>query len=384
MRRDEDRALRIDSKRPEIALYSPQRSCLAPRSSLLASRIGFTLVELLVVIAIIGILVSLLLPSVQQARESARRIQCVSNLKQLALAVHSYVEDHKILPPSGLVEAKTEKYKEKGIQHEYPIYDQYSGRMLSWAVLLLPYLEEVSLYNSFDFTQDALHQPLNPQETSVGVYMCPSDGAQGRYYEDPTFSAGIRFAKGNYAAFVSPYHSDLQLLYPGALIATGQKPIKVVDGLSKTLVFTEVRTFDHPLDERGVWALPWNAASILSIDMHHDKASSGSFFSGYQPQAIFASQSQMPNTTGPNADILMSCFHTNVAEAQLQGMPCHRWSWPLGLSGYISAAPRSSHVGGVNVAYLDGRVDFVRDEVDPFTFAYLIDIRDQEIVHADE
>ena len=75
-----------------------------------AFRNAFTLVELLVVIAIVGILISLLLSAVQAAREAARRIQCKSNLKQLALAVLSYESAHRILPPSGIVESKELSY----------------------------------------------------------------------------------------------------------------------------------------------------------------------------------------------------------------------------------------------------------------------------------
>jgi len=56
-----------------------------------------------------------------------------------------------------------------------------------------------------------------------------------------------------------------------------------------------------------------------------------------------------------------------------------KWNWSLGLSGYISAAPRSSHPGGINVSYLDGHVDFLFDEIDPFSFTYLIDIRDGQV-----
>jgi prepilin-type processing-associated H-X9-DG protein/prepilin-type N-terminal cleavage/methylation domain-containing protein len=336
---------------------------------------AFTLVELLVVIAIVGILIALLLPAVQQAREAARRLHCTSNLKQLALATLGYAETHGILPPSGLVESKTLPY----LQQEYPVFDQRSGKMFSWAVLLLPYLEESSLYSQFDLTKNILEQTSNPQEQQVPVYLCPSDGSSGRLYFDPEFTGDKRFAKGNYAAYVSPFHTDLQLLYPGALISTGQKLSKIIDGTSKTVVFSEVRTLDHPQDERGAWALPWNAASLLALDMHHDAANAAGYFGNFLVQLQLMYQAQMPNTIGPNADVLVRCPDDALAQAQMERMPCIKWEWSLGLWGYISAAPRSMHIGGVNMAFLDGHVEFISDDVNPFAMAYMVDIRDEKV-----
>lgn len=344
------------------------------RLNLRASNSAFTLVELLVVIAVIGILIALLLPAVQQARESARRMQCSNNIKQLALATHGYVDVHKLLPPAGVVENKTMSY---GDAH-YPVFDQRSGKMFSWAMLLLPFLEETNLYNQFDQTQDVLHQPNEPQESVVPTYLCPSDAARGRFYSDPEFTAGKQFAKGNYAAYCSPMHTDLQLIFPGAFIATGQKLARVTDGLSKTIVFSEVRTLDDSRDERGAWALPWNAATLLAFDMHHDVSAAGGYFSGYVALAKYAYQTQTPNTVGPNEDVLFGCPDDMLVQAQTERMPCIKWKWSLGLAGYISAAPRSLHPGGVNSAYLDGHVEFIQDDVDPFLFANLIDIRDGE------
>lgn len=335
---------------------------------------GFTLVELLVVIAVIGILVALLLPAIQQARESARRMQCSNNIKQLALATHSYTDTHKILPPSGIVENTTRTYGGR----PYPVFDQRSGKMFSWAVLLLPFLEETNLYNQFDLSQDILHQPNEPQETIVPAYLCPSDAARGRFYSQRKFTEGKRFAKGNYAAYCSPMHTDLQLVYPGALISTGQKLARVTDGLSNTIVFSEVRTLDDSRDERGAWALPWNAATLLSFDMHHDVGAAGSYLTGFSPLLAYAYQTQVPNTVGPNEDVLLGCPDDMLVQAQTERMPCIRWKWSLGLFGYISAAPRSMHLHGVNAAFLDGHVDFIQDDVDPFYFDSIVDIRDGE------
>ncbi len=336
---------------------------------------AFTLVELLVVVAIIGILIALLLPAIQQARESARRIQCTSNLKQLALATQNYESTHKRLPPSAVVDSLTKTYSER----DYGVFDQRLGKMISWAVVLLPYIEESALYSQFDLSRTILDQPHNPQEQSVPTYLCPSDIARNRYYSDEEFTLGKRFAKGNYAAYVSPFHGDLQLLYPGAIIASGQRLRQVTDGASSTIAFSEVRTLDHLQDERGAWALGWNAASQLSLDVHHSTAPGG-YFVEFIPATSTLYQAQLPNTIGPNADTLMRCDPDNLAEAQLERMPCLKHTWTLGLAGYMSAAPRSNHPGGVNAAFLDGHVEFIVNEIDPLRLTYYVAARDSQVI----
>jgi prepilin-type N-terminal cleavage/methylation domain-containing protein len=338
-------------------------------------RSAFTLVELLVVIAVIGILIALLLPAVQAAREAARRTQCTNNLKQIALATLDYENVHGELPPSGLV---GEEFIEFG-GREYQVYKQRTGNMFSWVVLILPFLEEQNLFDQFDLTQHIFFQANRPQSEPLQVFMCPSDAGVPRSYHDTDYAGPIPYAKGNYAAYVSPFHGDIQMVYPGAIIATGQKLSRITDGASKTVAFAEVRTLDHPLDERGAWALPWNGATQLALDMHHDVEQSGGVYSEYWPQQQFAYQAQLPNSIGPNADVLIRCVPDALIDAQLQRMPCKRWDSPYGLNGYISAAPRSTHTGGVFAAYLDGHVEFIYDDIDPYTMAFLVDIRDSEV-----
>ena len=118
---------------------------------------AFTLVELLVVIAIIGILVALLLPAVQAAREAARRSQCSNNLKQIGLAMHNYHSAHGRLPYGASA-----------------IFDHEPGG--SWGAFILPYLEQQPAFDQFDFSVDMTHaNNAEAIKTVVPVYLCPTD-----------------------------------------------------------------------------------------------------------------------------------------------------------------------------------------------------------------
>jgi len=115
------------------------------------SRPAFTLIELLVVIAIISILMGLLLPAVQKAREAAARISCANNLKQIGLALHNYENTFQKLPPSRLGEGYA-----------------------TWSVLLLPFIEQDNLYNQWNLGQSYYMQNSVARTTSVRLYFCPS------------------------------------------------------------------------------------------------------------------------------------------------------------------------------------------------------------------
>lgn len=117
-------------------------------------RPAFTLVELLATIAIIGLLIALLLPAVQSAREAARRTQCANNLKQIALAAHAYDTSMRQLPPSRLCNCQA-----------------------TWAVFLLPFLEQQPLYAQWDLSMCSYDHPESVRCTLVPSYLCPSRGA---------------------------------------------------------------------------------------------------------------------------------------------------------------------------------------------------------------
>src|SRR3954454_19683960 len=131
-------------------------------------RTAFTLVELLVVIAIIGVLVSLLLPGVEQPRESARRMSCVNRLKQLGLALHNYETTHKLFPPAYLTANPAANGSAFGVSFGDEYHNGPSG--FAWGTLLLPFLEQQALYDRFDFSARCW-APINAAaaQAKVGV-----------------------------------------------------------------------------------------------------------------------------------------------------------------------------------------------------------------------
>ncbi len=148
------------------------------------SRAAFTLVELLVVIAIIGVLVALLLPAVQQAREASRRAKCLNNLKQIGIAIHNYHDSHKYFPPGGIT---------LGCCCDTKSYT-------SWTISILPHLESSNLADRY------IHEVFNEdnpnrfvREQFVGVYSCPSEREPRQLIEpDSGPGANLKYMSGNY------------------------------------------------------------------------------------------------------------------------------------------------------------------------------------------
>ena len=319
---------------------------------------AFTLIELIVVISIIGLLLAILLPAIQRTRESARRMMCMSNLRQLNMGIDGYKDATKFLPPSGIVDIS------------YNIFRPKNGKMFSWVVLILPYTEERQLFSQFDFSKDVLNQKNNPQSSHISIMLCPSDAAMDRFFVDETLTQNKMFAKGNYAAFVSPYHGEAQMKVPGALIGIRQNIKNIRDGLSHTLMLSEVRTRNHPQDQRGAWALPWMGSSLLAFDMHMGPSTPGH---PYEANPSSFATSQVPNRQDTNYDVLYTS--PDIADAQREKMPCIQWDPANGIN-YLSAAPRSNHPGGVNVVFMDGHIGFLKNEVDEINMAYMISIND--------
>lgn len=343
---------------------------------------AFTLVELLVVIAIIGILVALLLPAIQAAREAARRISCQNNVKNLALAVLNYENQKRGLPPA----ASAEPDDGEAYVDITPIESDYS-----WIVQILPQIEEQTLADQFkqdkngkfDNPESNLIAAGNPQQSQPTILLCPSDSARGRIYTRPSTSFGLTFAKGNYAAYVSPVHIICMRTHPGALSNEVQSLSKITDGTSKTLMISEVRTREHNSDPRGVWAAAWTGASMLAYDMHAKKVNKDEADQGcgepprrknmpYVPYIYPEIDALTPNSIpNGNSDRLRDCPESNLAS--LDGMPCatDNGTW-------TAAAPRSLHTGGVNAAHCDGSVIWVSNDIEQFLMARKVSSNDAQ------
>ncbi len=319
-------------------------------------RAAFTLVELLVVIAIIGILVALLLPAVQSAREAARRMQCQNNLKQLALACHNYHDTHLTFPPSSIWTNLTQITNNNN--------DQLRA---NWVIMILPAIEQQSLYNAFNHANPIPHSTnAAARSTRLAFMQCPSDGFSAKPFNGSnnanTNRLGNNWARGNYGANASlgkmkaptdgesgagessPQWSDGRRRgVMGANISLNIGEIK--DGTTNTILLAELRAGVVEFDARGVWAM-----------------------SGGCPSALWGHGSRYdangPNTPHMESDDIAACDDVRsavggAAKLQQMGMPC-----ASGNRANYQQTARSSHTGGVYVALGDGSVRMISDYVD--------------------
>jgi prepilin-type N-terminal cleavage/methylation domain-containing protein len=231
-------------------------------------RRGFTLIELLVVIAIIALLIALLLPAVQQVREAANRAACGNNLKQIGLAAHQFMDvNGGYLPPSrGLISYAAELQEliaAGGVDNE-PDGDEDLGP--TWAVYLLPYLEQQNLFNLWNlqtypngnsgfgngYGVPYVNQAIEAQQGLVPTYYCPSrrDMTSEPMYSNPAQGTGSPGALGDYAANIGTTGGDnLVTGVPGTGVCNGCfqlghngkgiRRVEITDGLSNTILIGE-------------------------------------------------------------------------------------------------------------------------------------------------
>lgn len=319
-----------------------------------ATRLGFTLIELLVVIAIIGVLIALLLPAVQQAREAARRTQCKNNLKQLSLAMLNYADTFGRLP-SGSRHGRW-----GGEPNLQPNFYRWSV----WA-MLTPFLEKTEVYDSINFNFPLYWSVTSvsaPNSTAVArkvsTFLCPSDRGEAvaKVFGFPEFD----FGPVNYAACTgsgtvengSPYDTD------GAFfINSAVRLSEFIDGTSKTAAFSEsllgmpAAPAGQPQNPRFVYGVVFNAPLTVAgcaapqgwnvSDQRGFSWVNGEYRCG------------MYNHFYPPNHLLHDCMGIWFLPGDRQFTS---WGW---------RAARSLHGDGVHVAAVDGSVHYVSDSVDP-------------------
>jgi prepilin-type N-terminal cleavage/methylation domain-containing protein len=320
---------------------------------------GFTLVELLVVIAIIGILVALLLPAIQSAREAARRTQCINQIRQLTLALQNHHDSKGGFPPGVL--------SNSGELFDYP--------RVTWMMHTFPYMEEGALYGNFNLKAKAACSggvwldPVNLPaiSTSVGVLLCPSDSEGDLLHNHP--ACGGQAARGNYAGFFGNVNMGGVLDYfknPNVASSTApnhapaafmiNRPVKIStisDGTSHTMIIGEYL--------KGVSGDNFDYRGVHWYD--------------------HVGTSQIFTATGPNSadpDLLFPIWCTGKLNLPSLNLPCRLG---MGTGANNMAASRSRHPGGVQVGLADGSARFVPDSVDLNVWQALGSIKNGEVVN---
>jgi prepilin-type N-terminal cleavage/methylation domain-containing protein len=312
-------------------------------------RRGFTLVELLVVIAIIGILIGLLLPAINAAREAGRRAQCMNNAKQLGLAAIAYQETLGAFPPAvTTVKGDTAPWStlKPGI---------------NWVVRILPYTENNGLSKLVNINLP-MSDPANAmvRATTINTMLCPSDALNNSKPYMPVQRAGegANWARGNYGAngsveflffsgmgtsFVGPGSPGwAQPWMRGAMgVNEGSAMRQITDGASHTCLLGELRAGIAPVDRRGTWALGAVGSSMMwghgSTDDHGPNAPAA-----LSDDLVECAEIEQTTSSDALASALMGCDPA---------------------SGSIQAASRSMHPGGVHICMCDGGVHFISDSI---------------------
>jgi prepilin-type N-terminal cleavage/methylation domain-containing protein len=311
------------------------------------SRRGFTLVELLVVIAIIGILIALLLPAVQAAREAARRSQCTNNIKQIGLALHNHHDTFGRFP-AGVVRPNA-----GGARQGQPTpwwggsnrgEAQNTGRLgINWLCKILPFVEGQNLYDQFH-----QGQPINSStnlaaaRNIVDGYICPSEPQS----DTPLTRYGNAMARGNYGGNIgrqntthfswTNFQSNANRKKGAFGFDQSARFADFTDGTSNTVAVWEIRVGPTNQDPRGTWALGRYGASLVGGcdevgDCHG-----------------------INDITG-NGDDVRDCVD-GPAVSGGRDMGC--WS-----GGDAQSSPRSMHPGGCHAGMGDGSVQFIRENI---------------------
>ncbi len=333
-----------------------------------ASSRGFTLVELLVVIAIIGVMVAILLPAIQAAREAARRTACTNNLKQIGIAAHNFHAARNAFPMGS--EAK-----------EWAAMPANAWTFYRWSSLahLTPFLEETNAYNALDLSVP-LYGPTSAGldvtavnargvKLTVGLFLCPSDRGQ---------TVSVKFGPTNYAANAgtggdggSPIQTD------GVFFVNSHIRLShIVDGSSHTALFSESLLGnpdgsplqrDPQADYKFALSAPLTETGCANSAQWNVSNGRGFAWVNGEMRCALYNHYQLPNS--PNFDCMGVTFLGGVQKV---------------FTPYGWRAARSRHGGGVNLLLADGSTRFIEDGIDPPLWRALATRNGNEIVESGE
>jgi prepilin-type N-terminal cleavage/methylation domain-containing protein len=337
---------------------------------------GFTLIELLVVIAIIAVLVALLLPAVQQAREAARRSACKNQLKQLALALHNYLETAKTFPPGHIC----------GMNGGSPACQPTCNvRGAPWTVMILPYIDEAPRYNNFNFTDPAGFQSYSSAAFGGGggvagsaqnsaqwmlpciKFQCPSDQySTGSSNHNDYFGVQGGLPIGGAPACTNgsgrEYYNNGIFFVNSSINSSA-----ILDGMTNTFMIGESK-YQLALGGRGSANANdyFGWASAL-------RDSGGSGF----PSNVAACSSVIPINSVVNVNGQVSGGTCDTAFGNTGTAPSNVWNptVPAG-QAVMGRAFGSFHVGGTHFAMADGSIQFVSQNINIATYASLGMIND--------
>jgi len=374
---------------------------IATRTKTFRKRSGFTLIEMLVVIAIIAVLLSLLLPAVQKAREAAARAQCANNLKQMGLALHNYHDQYRAFPSGG---EGTDPVAKKTVFDKHSVF-----------TLMLPFIEADDVYGQMNlnmFYNDTLNQPAtvyNDPTTGtitnviaaqqvIPTYLCPSnplrpasgkDSAGYGYtdygptvYTDIDPTTGARNKTTRMDGALRAINRSVATLPANAPSGGPNTKIgDIVDGLSKTIAIAEdvgrsegfVSPYADPFASPATrsywrWAEPDNGYGVSGNPLVTWDQTTGAASNA-------TSNAALPTAAGTPSTALFSAINNN--RTPFGGGVCN---WQAGATINTQAnnncGPNdeifSFHGSGANVLFMDGHVQFLSEKINPITVRFLV------------
>ncbi len=330
---------------------------------------GFTLVELLVVIAIIGILVALLLPAIQAAREAARRSQCSNNLKQFGLALQNYHSARKSFPQGGEMLSTTDVFTNAN-------------------AALLPYFEEAALHNVYDPKKAWENQGAHVAETTIAVFKCPSSGAPNPLSDplmDPKWSPPNNLYGVTEYAYCMGY-TDAFCIQPDVLmkpkfgrikretqgmfsLAWGASIRQITDGTSKTIALGDASgdprwRVCHLPGCTGPTADPKGQPSIATIGWIIGEPNSTAYLAQLGPKPSIYGCTIEPMNKSPVTDTYLDLGTLLLDYGQIATDGKHICLASYDGGKHAVSNYRSDHRGGCNFLMADGSVTFLSESID--------------------